>query len=188
MVAGGVIAPLAIKVPLLVAGLLLVEGGQWAGQRALRREDAQHALTLLLRNTVDVVEASRPSPADRTLRANIMLPNEDGRLSIAYATAGYSQEEHRSSWEIGQGCAGVAWESERTQYAPEDEELPVSVEDAEARSRPWNMTDQQIRMTAGTIASVLSVPIRDQDDRVVGVFSLDDRKPITESGLANADV
>ena len=186
------------KVALLTTGSLLVMGGNLfadrslrAVQEELRKQDARHALTLLLQNTATMIEAARPGSPARTLRANVML-FDDGRrgLRIAYSTSGYDEEEKSLVWQPGQGCAGQAWETRRTHIAPEDDELPVAVSDAESTTRPWNMTPAQIRLTAERTSSVISAPIPNPDQRteVIGVFSLDDSKPLPESLLGGSDV
>jgi hypothetical protein len=191
--------PLGVaKVAMLAGGSVFVMGGNVfadrslrAVQEELRREDARHALTMLLQNTTTMIEAVRPGAPGRSLRANLMLLDAGRQgLRIAYSTNGYDPAEKALLWQRGQGCAGQALDTRSTRVAPEDHELPVSVTDADATSRPWNMTPAQIRLTAGRTASVISAPVAHPDDRttVLGVFSLDDSRPLSESLLGSADV
>jgi hypothetical protein len=91
----------ALKLGLLVLGSALVMGGNLAADRsirsaeqALRQEDARHALTLLLQNSVTFIEAFRPGSPERSLRANLMLFKQDRQgLQIEYSTSGYDPEE-----------------------------------------------------------------------------------------------
>ncbi len=196
---GGLVSDIGVaKVALLTAGSVLVMGGNLFADRSLRAveaelrmQDARHALTLLLQNTATMIEAARPGPPDRTLRANVMLFDAEKRgLRIAYSTSGYDEEEKSLVWHPGQGCAGQAWDTRRTHVAPEDDELPVAVADAGATSRPWNMTPAQIRITAERTSSVISAPIPHPERRteVIGVFSLDDSKSLAQSLLGMDDV
>lgn len=187
-----------MKVALLTSGSVFVMGGNLfadrslaAAQDELRRQDARSSLTLLLQNTVTMIEAVRPGAPQRSLRANLMLFDLDAQgLRIGYSTSGYDPEEKALVWQSGQGCVGHAWESRSTRVAPEDDELPVTVAAADSTSRPWNMTAAQIRITAGRTASVISAPVPHPGDptQVIAVFSLDDSKPLTESLLGSSDV
>jgi GAF domain-containing protein len=184
---GAQIEPLVGRVPVLAAGWVLVAASSWQADRALGREDGRHSLTLLLQNAVTIFEAARSDVAERTLRANLMLVDDGGdALWIAYATVGYDASERSLSWHRGQGCAGVAWESGETVYAPYEDELPVFTGDADLASRPWNMTRDQILLTAEKIASIISVPVflPEEPAMIVGVLNLDDSRPLDESLLA----
>lgn len=63
----------------------------------------------------------------------------------------------------------------------------MTVEVANQADRPWNMTPEQVRMTAETISSVLSVPVF-LSGALVGVVNLDDSKKLGDSRLADQDV
>ncbi len=175
----------------LALGFVLVTGGNVWADRTLGQEDARRSITLLLQNAVTMIEAARPGPPDRSLRANVMLfDNEAQGLRIAYSTAGYAPEEKSLIWQTGHGAAGQAWESARTVVAPEGDELPVPVAATEATSRPWNMTPAQIRATADRIASVVSAPVPhpERPGEVLAIFNLDDTKSLPESLLGTDDV
>jgi hypothetical protein len=188
LIGGGAASPWEWKIALLLIGWILVGGSHWASDRALGREDAIRVIGMLLERTVTDFQAARPLPADMSLRANVMLIDPSANaLRIAYSTPGYQAEERDLQWQRGQGCAGRAWESEETRVAPEDLPLPVAVEDADRSSRPYNMTSQQVRTTAGKTASVISSPIFVKE-RLVGVLNLDDTKPPAESLLGDPDI
>ena len=190
MAVGGLFPHPAIAIPGVVFGWLLIAASSRAADLALGVEDAQRSLKMLLDNAVTCFEVQGgPSPTDRSLRANIMVfdPEEDG-LRIAYATAGYSSGETTLLWRKSQGCVGRAWEQGGVVVAPEDVELPVQASDADLTTRPWNMTVEQIRMTADRVASVISVPLTDDRGEFLGVFSVDDEKPLSESVLGSPDV
>jgi hypothetical protein len=177
------------KVAVAVPGFLLVAGSRYFGERARERSDARAMIFQLLAVTVNTLEAARPTPADRSLRANLMLVDRDhDALRMAYHTTGYDPGELKLLWHLGQGCAGEAWQRRATVIAPEGSELPVSVEDADKTDRPWNMTSEQVRMTALTISSVLSVPVFLPVGPLVGVLTLDDSKKLDESKLGTSEV
>lgn len=118
----------------------------------------------------------------------MLVDPKENVLRIAYYTTGYDPAEMKLPWARGQGCAGEAWQRLETVFAPEEGELPVTVADADRSDRPWNMTPEQIRLTAITISSVLSVPVFLPDGAFAGVLSLDDRKSLDVSQLGNPDI
>jgi hypothetical protein len=187
--AGGIVEGWGLRVAIGVPGLLIVAGSQLVGNRARERSDARFTIFRLLTVMVSTLEAARPTPVDRSLRANLMLvdPGENV-LRIAYYTTGYDPAELRLLWASGQGCAGEAWQRLETVFAPEEGELPVTVADADRSDRPWNMTPEQVRLTAITISSVLSVPVFLPDGSFAGVLNLDDRKSLDVSQLGNPDI
>jgi len=197
LLAGGLIPSLWIKVPLLICGTVVVQGANIVGDRVLReaeqilrREDARSYISRALTDAVTAVEAARPAPAQRTLRANIMLfDREAGGLRAVYYTSGYSDAERSLVWRLGQGCSGVAWERKRTAVAPEDEEIPIDPSSVRPHSRPWNMTEDQVRITGPAIRSVVSTPVfLPQTNEVVAILSFDDSRPLEESALGNEDI
>ena len=190
MALGALLQPPASFV-LVVFGWLLVAGSSWSAGIALHREDARQAIDSLLDIAVTSFEAAGAQPDGRTLRANIMVVTEDeGALEMAFWTSGYLEGERDLLWQPGEGCVGLAWERQEVVLAPEDVELPVQASDAELATRPWNMTPEQIRMTAETIAAVLSVPIFgvSRPSHVLGVLSIDDERALDDSPLGSSDV
>jgi hypothetical protein len=186
---GGVLSPWWVKILVGTPGFLLVAGSRYFGNRARERSDARYTIARLLTVVVNTFAAVRPAPVDRSLRANLMIIDKPRAcLRIAYFTPGYGDGELGLEWGSGQGCAGEAWRREETIFAPEDGELPVSVETTLETHRPWNMTPEQIRLTAGTISSVLSVPVFVPDGSIAGVLNLDDQKPLAQSLLGSEDV
>lgn len=172
-----------------IPGFLLVAGSRYFGNRARERSDARYTIARLLTVMVNTFAAARPAPVDRSLRANLMIidPRTDS-LRIAYFTPGYEDGELSLGWGQGQGCAGEAWRRQETIFAPEEGELPVSVETNKETHRPWNMTPEQIRLTATTISSVLSIPVFLPNGEIAGVLNLDDQKPLADSLLAGEDI
>lgn len=177
-------------IPVVAIGWLLVAGSSWASDELLRRQDARHAIEMLLDHAVTCFEAASPTPASHSLRASVFLLDSEAQgLRMAYSTSGYQDAEKTLLWQRGQGCVGMAWERSRTIFAPEDVELPVSASDIEKSNRPWNMTEEQIRTTAETVASVVAVPIAAGiGGEFLGVFAVDDGRPLSESPLGNNDV
>lgn len=198
LVVGGLIPAYVVKVPLMLLGAGMVAGANIVAdrvvkqaERVLRQEDARQTVQRLLATAVRSIEAGRPVAADRTLRANLMLLDRaEGGLRVALSTGGYSHAECQLIWYVGQGCAGVAWESGQTVVAPQDGELPVSIADVTPHNRPWNMTDLQIQVVGYKLRSVLSAPVFLPTDlsRPVGVLNFDDSRPLGESQLATSCV
>jgi hypothetical protein len=191
LIFGGLPRHLLLKVPLLVAGLAMVAISNRVADLRLREEDARRALRVLLDTTVRSFEAARPASVDQTLRANIMiLDPSQSLMRIAFATSGYSAHELQLQWAKGQGCAGRAWESGETRVVPDDVPMPLRVEDSQLSSRPYGMTEEQIRATADLTASVISVPLYIHRDSVepVGVLNLDDSRAPEESLLTTPDI
>lgn len=186
---GGLMEGWMVKLAIGLPGFAFVAGSRFLGTRSREQSDARYTIFRLLTVMVNTLEAARPAPADRSLRANVMLVDSQREaLRIGYYTTGYRPEELELEWHRGQGCAGEAWAKQESFFAPEQGELPVSVDDANQVDRPWNMTPEQIRLTAESIGSVLSVPVFLPNGNFVGVLNLDDSKELSLSLLNSTDV
>ncbi len=119
LLAGGMVESWGRRLAVGLPGFLLVAAGHFLGSRARERSDARYAIFRLLTVMVNTLEAARPMPADRSLRANLMLIRKrEAALKIAYYTTGYSQGELDLIWHRGQGCAGEAWQRQSTVLLP----------------------------------------------------------------------
>lgn len=185
---GGIVEGGVWRAGVGLPGFLLVAGSRYFGNRAREQSDAGSTILRLLTVMVNTFVAARPAPKDRSLRANLLLlDRERDALRIAYYTPGYESGELQLRWRRGQGCAGEAWEKQETVFAPTEAELPVKVGSARGTPRPWNMTSEQIRQTAETISSVLSVPVFLPNGDFAGALNLDDSKDLAESLLSSPD-
>jgi hypothetical protein len=188
--------PVPAKLGLLLVGLAVTSGGSWVVERRFnrsheqrRKDDARAQISRLLHSSVTSFEATRPVPAERTLRANVMLANAAGEMTMTYYSEGYTEGEAKVPWRRGQGTCGEAFSSGVTCVAPESDELPVKASDADRKTRPWNMSPEQVRWSADRIRSVISAPIRLPGNRkVVGVLNFDDSRPLAESLLSDREV
>jgi len=104
-VVGCVVLGVAIEVS---GALAQVQHENWSRDDRIKAHQDQVG-----RRLVDQLRAAQAADPEGTLRANIMLASDD-RLTIAYATEGYTSAEIAAEWASGQGCCGQAFASGRT--------------------------------------------------------------------------
>lgn len=123
-------------------------------------------------------------------RTNVMIPFENrpvaGLLSNRFSyrtlefkdhTGGYSESELQQSYDIGQGCCGLAWAKCR----------PVVYGEGRKERAEKEMTGEQLGASAA-VESMLSVPIYDGErlpDNLVCVVNVDSTAPLSETSFTD---
>lgn len=136
-----------------------------------------------------LVTKHRTAGAD--YRANVMIPFENrpiaGRFAQRFSyrtlelkdhTGGYSESEIRQSYEIGQGCCGLAWSKCRPVVYGEDRSYRVEKE----------MVQEQLESSIN-VESILSVPIYDGErlhDNLVCVVNVDSTAPLSQTSFTDS--
>ncbi|MEW6470648.1 MAG: hypothetical protein AB1679_00050 [Actinomycetota bacterium] len=194
LLAHGLIDPVQAKLPVAGAGFVLNAAGKWIGDRRLSQAQLSRQ-QLELRNSINdhlnvavwTMRNFRPQKSEH-LRANVMVV-EGKELAMRARSEGYRDEETDLRWRKGEGVAGRAWEKNETLVAPEDTEIPFSLEElGSPRDRPWNISYDHGRATI-ELASIISTPIHRPGTRtVIGVLNFDDQRPLSESLLDSLDV
>lgn len=121
------------------------------------------------------------------IRCNIMTPRGILGYRIKYYSGDYSKEELSLYWRKNQGVVGlcvsarqIAWASlDHLQSGSTFEQ--VAAEAARHNYSLYGLVQRHWRATAH-IRSAVSVPIQ-RDDRIIGVITLDDEAPASESAI-----
>lgn len=192
LAASALVSPLWAKALLVGAGWATVGFSSWTADAILHREDARRFLRAMLQSCIKTIEAARPTAAEGTLRANLMIIDKGSdSLAIALHAGHYMPTELSLRWNRGQGCAGRAWETGSVRVSDDpDVSMPVKVDDASKTTRPYGMSEEQITVTAERIKSVISAPVFATNDSssIIGVVNLDDEKPLDASRLSEEEV
>jgi hypothetical protein len=95
----GALAEHLWKIAFIGIGYLVLAFSNWTTDMALAREDAKEFLRAMLDNCTKTLEAARPVASQGTLRANVMIVDEDtDSLVIALHTGAYGPAELGLRW------------------------------------------------------------------------------------------
>jgi hypothetical protein len=169
--------------------------------RELRRKDAARDLKRRIEtNLTTAVQFLVVARTDvRHVRANVMCPvdahgevlleDEDrSSLKILYGRDDFQSKERRKQWVSGEGCCGEAWDRSTPVLGGTSHAISaLSTADA-LKTDGVHVTEiEELPEPKQQLKTVLSVPVRDEDGRCLGVLNFDDEEQASESALGKSE-
>jgi NTE family protein len=161
----------------------LIDCGKLAANEALRRSAKPSAdnVELLLQDLCDKLEALRQGNVTHDLRANIFLPYGRGKAKIFYSWNMNGDPDQDLELNIFSGATGNVFASGETKLFDLAEVRLKALADPGYLSREWRMTTFEHSHVRPTLCSLLSSPIRDNHEKIIGVLSIDSDKSQAEA-------